>query len=51
MEICKLENISKSFTVGEKITPLINVHLQVMAGDFIVIEGSSGTGKSTLLYV
>ena len=51
MEICKLEGISKSFTMGEKITPLRDVNLQVMAGDFIAIEGSSGTGKSTLLYV
>ncbi|MGP1454284.1 MAG: ABC transporter ATP-binding protein [Treponema sp.] len=51
MEICKLEGVSKSFTMGEKITPLIDINLQVMAGDFIAIEGSSGTGKSTLLYV
>ena len=47
MEICTLKGISKSFTMGEKITPLRDVNLQVMAGDFIAIEGSSGTGKST----
>lgn len=51
MEICKLEHISKNFTMGEKITPLVDINLQVMAGDFIAIEGPSGTGKSTLLYL
>ena len=50
-KVCTLKGISKSFTMGEKITPLRDVNLQVMAGDFIAIEGSSGTGKSTLLYL
>lgn len=51
MEICKLEHISKNFTMGEKITPLVDINLNVMAGDFVIIEGPSGTGKSTLLYL
>lgn len=51
MEICRLESISKSFNMGEKITPLVEIDLKVNAGDFITIEGNSGTGKSTLLYL
>ncbi len=51
MELCKLENVSKTYVMGEKVRPLKNVNLAVNAGDFISIEGSSGTGKSTLLYI
>lgn len=51
MEICRLENISKSYYTGEKLSPLQNIDLLVNAGDFVSIEGSSGIGKSTLLYV
>lgn len=51
MELCKLENVSKSYMMGEKVCPLQNVNLVVNSGDFISIEGSSGIGKSTLLYV
>jgi len=51
MELCKLENVSKTYMMGEKVCPLQNVDLVVNAGDFISIEGSSGIGKSTLLYV
>jgi putative ABC transport system ATP-binding protein len=51
MEICRLENVSKSYFTGEKLTPLRNVDLVVNAGDLVSVEGSSGIGKSTLLYV
>ncbi|OPX89178.1 MAG: Macrolide export ATP-binding/permease protein MacB [Pelotomaculum sp. PtaB.Bin013] len=51
MEICKLQNVSKSYMMGEKVSPLQNINLVVNTGDFISIEGSSGIGKSTLLYV
>ncbi len=51
MEICKLENVSKTYLMGDKVCPLQNVNLAVNSGDFISIEGSSGIGKSTLLYV
>lgn len=51
MEICRLQNVSKSYMMGEKVSPLHNVDLVVSAGDFVSIEGSSGIGKSTLLYV
>jgi len=51
MELCKLENVSKTYLMGEKVCPLQKVNFVVNAGDFISIEGSSGIGKSTLLYV
>ena len=51
MEICKLEHIHKDYRMGELVTPLKDVSLTVNAGDFIAVEGPSGIGKSTLLYV
>ncbi len=51
MTVCKLEHISKNFRNGETITPLKDINLEVNKGDFVVIEGPSGMGKSTLLYV
>ena len=37
--------------MGEVVTPLKDLDLTVNAGDFIAVEGPSGIGKSTLLYV
>ena len=51
MEICKLEHIHKDYRMGEVVTPLKDVTLTVNSGDFIAVEGPSGIGKSTLLYV
>lgn len=51
MEICKLEHIRKDYRMGEVVTPLKDVTLTVNKGDFIAVEGPSGIGKSTLLYV
>ena len=51
MEICKLEHIRKDYRMGEIVTPLKDVTLTVNSGDFIAVEGPSGIGKSTLLYV
>jgi len=51
MEICKLEHIHKDYRMGEIVTPLKDVSLTVNSGDFVVVEGPSGIGKSTLLYV
>ena len=51
MEICRLENIRKDYKMGETVTPLKDLSLTVNEGDFICIEGPSGIGKSTLLYV
>lgn len=51
MEICKLEHIHKDYRMGEIVTPLKDITLTVNEGDFIAVEGPSGIGKSTLLYV
>ena len=51
MEVCKLEHIRKDYRMGEIVTPLKDVTLSVNEGDFIAVEGPSGIGKSTLLYV
>ena len=51
MKICELRNIEKKYTKGEEVIPLQDINLEVNPGDFIAIEGPSGTGKSTLLYV
>ena len=51
MEICKLEHIHKDYRMGEIVTPLKDISLTVNSGDFIAVEGPSGIGKSTLLYV
>ena len=51
MEICRLEHINKNYRMGELVTPLRDISLTVNEGDFIAVEGPSGTGKSTLLYV
>ena len=51
MEICKIKHIHKDYRMGEIVTPLKDVTLTVNEGDFIAVEGPSGIGKSTLLYV
>jgi len=51
MEICKLEHIHKDYRMGEIVTPLKDICLTVSEGDFLAVEGPSGIGKSTLLYV
>ena len=51
MEICKLNHIHKDYCMGEIVTPLKDICLTVNQGDFIAVEGPSGIGKSTLLYV
>ena len=37
--------------MGEIVTPLKDINITVNSGDFIAVEGPSGMGKSTLLYV
>jgi ABC-type lipoprotein export system ATPase subunit len=47
----KFENVTRDFKLDEKttITPVKNVSLNVNQGDFFIITGRSGTGKTTLL--
>ena len=51
MEICRLEHIHKDYKMGEVVTPLKDINVTISSGDFIAVEGPSGMGKSTLLYV
>lgn len=51
MEILRLEHIRKDYHSGELVTPLKDIDLTLNSGDFLAIEGPSGIGKSTLLYV
>ena len=51
MEICRLEHIHKDYRMGETVTPLKDINITVNSGDFVAVEGPSGMGKSTLLYV
>ncbi len=51
MEICTLSGVVKNYRMGETVTPLKELDLTVNSGDFIAVEGPSGMGKSTLLYV
>lgn len=51
MEVCRLEHVHKDYRMGETVTPLKDINITVNSGDFIAVEGPSGMGKSTLLYV
>ena len=49
--IIKTEQLCKTFVLGKTgINVLRNIDLEIYEGDFTVIMGSSGGGKSTLLY-
>jgi ABC-type lipoprotein export system ATPase subunit len=51
MAIISLRNVTKDYTVDEEtiVTPLHGLNLEVTHGEFIIIIGRSGIGKSTLL--
>lgn len=50
MALVEIRNLTKRFRKGdETITPLDGVDLDVEPGEFVVMMGPSGTGKSTLL--
>lgn len=51
MKICQLAKLSKGYGEEERVSVLNNLDLEINRGDFISIEGTSGVGKSTLLYV
>jgi len=50
MSILKLENLSKSFGEGTSKTDVLqDINLEVAEGEFLVLLGFSGTGKTTLI--
>lgn len=49
--LCELKNVVKTYKSGELVCPVDGVSLRCETGDFISIEGPSGIGKSTLLYL
>jgi putative ABC transport system ATP-binding protein len=50
MALVEIRNLTKQFRKGdETITPLDDIHLDIEQGEFVVMMGPSGTGKSTLL--
>ena len=50
MPILSLQNVSKDYaTDGQPVPALVDISLDVAAGDLLALVGRSGCGKSTLL--
>ncbi|MBY6141911.1 nitrate ABC transporter ATP-binding protein [Leisingera daeponensis] len=50
MSVLEFKNVSKSFGEGTARTDVLkNINLQVQEGEFLVLLGFSGTGKTTLI--
>lgn len=48
--LCRLKNVTKEFG-KDGVCPIKNMNLVINRGDYVAIEGPSGIGKSTLLYL
>lgn len=51
MNVIELKNISKTYTLGEKVTPIEKTDFCLKKGEFAAVSGESGIGKSTLLMI
>lgn len=48
--LLKIKNASFGYNIGFNFCPIIsNVNIEIFKGDFIIIEGPNGCGKSTIL--